>query len=118
MGGLRDKEKLQLSTICSEMEPRNSGQQFADLDTGFATNQLSQTLSTVAGQSYLVSFWFSDDTGGNPLQVSFGSTSLINGTTPDFGSGNYELLTFNVVATGSTSGLSFTSKYSRGGVGR
>jgi hypothetical protein len=95
----------------------HSGQQFADLDAGFVTNELSQTLSTVAGQSYLVSFWLSDDTGGNPLQVSFGSTSLINGTTPALGSGNYELLTFNVVATGSTSDLSFTSKYSRGGVG-
>jgi hypothetical protein len=95
----------------------HSGQQFADLDALFANNELSQTLSTVPGQVYRVSFWLSDDTGGNPLQVNFGATPLFDGTTPDLGSGNYALLTFNVVATSSTSNLSFTSKFANGGVG-
>jgi hypothetical protein len=95
----------------------HSGQQFADLDVGFASNELSQTLSTVAGQSYVVSFWLSDDVGGNTLEVNFGTVTLFNGTTPDLGSGNYELLTYDVVASNGATDLTFTSQYTNPGPG-
>ena len=97
----------------------HSGQQFADLDYAFAVNELSQTFTTVGGATYAVSFWLSDDVGGNPLSVAFGSTSLFNAATPDLGSGNYELLTFNVVANSPSTSLTFTSQFTRtiGGVG-
>src|SRR5260370_1024575 len=97
----------------------HSGVQFADLDYAGAVNQLSQTLATVAGQAYTISFWLSDDVGGNPFSVSFGVTSLFSGNTPALGSGNYEFLTFDTVASGSSTDLTFTSQYTfkGGGVG-
>jgi PEP-CTERM motif len=97
----------------------HSGQQFADLDSGFTSNMLYQTMTTQPGQNYLVAFWLSDDVGGNPLNVTWGSQTLFNGPTPDLGSGNYELLTYDVKATGSSTTLSFTSQFigNGGGVG-
>jgi len=95
----------------------HSGQQFADLDFAFAVNELSQTFATVIGQTYAVSFWLSDDVGGNSLSVNFGSRSLLNGPTPALGRGNYQLRTFNVVATTSSTSLTFTSQYLFSGTG-
>lgn len=95
----------------------HTGQQFADLDNGFAQNNLYQTMTTQPGQSYLVAFWLSDDVGGNPLTVTWGSQTLFNGPTPDTGSGNYELLTYYVTASGNSTALSFTSQYTFNGQG-
>jgi hypothetical protein len=95
----------------------HSGQQFADLNILYALNGLSQTFATVPGQTYAVSFWLSDDVGGNPLSVTFGSTSLFNGSTPALGAGNYEQLNFNVVATSSSTSLAFTSQWKSSGGG-
>ncbi len=97
----------------------HTGQQFADLDNGFGANTLYQTMTTQPGQTYLVAFWLSDDVGGNPLTVTWGSQTLFNGVTPDLGSGNYELLTYNVIGTGGPTNLSFTSQFTfnGGGVG-
>ncbi len=97
----------------------HTGQQFADLDSGFSSNMLYQTMTTQPGHNYLVAFWLSDDVGGNPLNVTWGSQTLFNGPTPDLGSGNYELLTYNVMATGNSTTLSFTSQFTfnGGGVG-
>src|SRR5450759_4615511 len=66
-----------------------TGQQFADLDFGSTSNTLSQSLASIPGTIYVVSFWLSDDVGGNPLSVVFGSTTLVNMVTPALGSGNY-----------------------------
>ncbi len=95
----------------------HSGQQFADLDNGFSSNMLYQTMTTQPGQSYLVAFWLSDDVGGNPLTVTWGSQTLFNGPTPDTGSGNYELLTYYVTAASNSTSLSFTSQYTFNGAG-
>ncbi len=95
----------------------HTGQQFADLDYFLNANSLYQTMATQQGQSYLVAFWLSDDVGGNPLTVTWGSQTLFNGPTPDLGSGNYELLTFNVLGTGNSTTLTFTSQYTHNGGG-
>ncbi len=97
----------------------HTGNQFGDLDAGFAVNNLYQSLTTTPGGTYTISFWFSDDVGGNALTVNFGSTTLFSGTTTALGSGNYELLTYTAIATGPTTDLSFTSQYlfNGGGVG-
>jgi hypothetical protein len=95
----------------------HTGQQFADLDFGSASNMLSQTMTTQPGQNYLVAFWLSDDVGGNYLNVTWGSQTLFSGTTPDLGSGNYELLTYNVMGTGGSTALTFTSQYTHNGSG-
>jgi len=89
----------------------HSGQQFADLDFGFEGNSLYQTVATTPGSTYAVSFWLSDDVGGNYLLVTFGSSTLFDGLTPDLGSGNYELLTYNVTASDPQTTLTFTSQW-------
>ena len=93
----------------------HSGEQFADLDSSNSVNELGQTLATVAGRQYDVSFWLSDDVGGDPLTVELGSTVLFNGSTPHSGLGVYDLFDYHVVATGNSSLLSFTSQYAHAG---
>jgi len=69
---------------------------------------ISQALTTVAGQQYLISFSILTD-GGNPSSVSasFGATNLLSLTNPGATAGytNYE---FNAFATGSSTALSFS----------
>jgi hypothetical protein len=89
---------------------------FADLDPNATT--ISQTLNTVAGVTYDVSWYLAQDTppdptltcGGTPctnlLTVSFGGTTLINVTgIPEQG---YTLYSFASEATSSSTVLSIT----------
>lgn len=72
-----------------------------------ATGSLSQTLSTVAGQVYTISFWLQDN-GGTPssFNASFGGDALTSlSNTPAFG---YTFYTYSVSASSNSTLLSFT----------
>jgi len=96
----------------------HSGSQFAYLDGFETSNQLSQTLTTVAGQSYLVSFWIADETTDpDQLEVEFGSQVLYNGAAPNSGvssASDYQNYTYDVTATSSSTNLLFIGQYGGG----
>jgi len=48
---------------------------YLNVDSGGATTTISQDLATTPGTSYTLSFW-ADDDGNNPLNVTFGGTTL------------------------------------------
>ena len=60
----------------------HSGEYGAALGPSGSPGYLSQTLPTVAGQPYLLSFWLDNPKGGNPNQfsVSWNGTTLFNQT--------------------------------------
>jgi PEP-CTERM motif len=83
---------------------------FADLDANSTT--LSQTLSTVAGQSYTIEFFLAQDTDpgsgdySNAFSAAFGGTTLLDLTAvPVQG---YTEYMFTETATSSSTALSFT----------
>jgi hypothetical protein len=93
-----------------------SGNQFAYLDEAYSLNTLTQTLATIVGQSYLVTFYLAD-TAPNPVTVDFGSQVLLNGTAPTVGTNmasDYALYSYNVTATSASTSLSFTGQYNNG----
>jgi len=104
---------IDLASISSFSVP-HSGNQMAYLDDGFESlNTLSQTLATVVGQSYLVSYWVAD-TGANALSVDFGSQVLFDGTAPTDGitlATDYVNYTYAVTATSTNTNLSFTGEF-------
>jgi hypothetical protein len=89
----------------------------AYLDDGFEQmNTLSQTLTTMSGQAYLVSFWVADS-APNPLTVDFGSQVLFNGTAPTDGvavASDYVNDSYIVTATSTNTILSFTGEFTSG----
>jgi hypothetical protein len=94
----------------------HSGVHLVYLDFELSQNTLSQTLTTVVGQSYLVSFWVGD-TAANALSVDFGSQVLFNGTAPTNGvspASDYVNDTYTVTATSTSTILSFTGQYTTG----
>ncbi len=70
---------------------------------------LSQTVSTVAGQSYYVSFALRNDAlpadYTNDFVVMFGGNTLA--AISDLGAGGYETYTFGTTATGTSTSLAF-----------
>lgn len=70
------------------------------------TGGISQSLSTVAGQNYLINFALESD-GGTPNSFSafFGGTQLISLT--DIPAGPYDFMSFVAQATSGTTTLSF-----------
>jgi hypothetical protein len=97
----------------------HSGNQFAYLDWAETVNTVSQTLTTVVGQSYTISFWLAD-TNANAVTVTFGGQTLFNGSAPTNGVGsssNYVNYTYTVTATYTSTVLAFTGQYTEGGYG-
>jgi hypothetical protein len=91
----------------------HSGNQFVYLDYGVSVNTISQTLTTVVGQSYTISYWLAD-TSPNTVVVKFGGQTLFNGTAPTAGvtsSSNYVNYTFTATATSTSTVLSFTGQW-------
>ena len=91
----------------------HSGNQFAYLDWSDTVNTVSQTLTTVVGQPYLISYWVAD-TSANSLSVSFGSQVLFNGTAPTNGVtlvSDYVNYTYTVTAASTSTILSFTGQW-------
>jgi hypothetical protein len=70
---------------------------------------ISQTLTTVAGAQYTISFWFAS-VGDNPsdFSVSWDGTQLLSLTNPNTGS-NWTQYTFQATGTGSDT-LTFTGR--------
>jgi PEP-CTERM motif len=92
----------------------HSGSQLADLNGGFGANGLSQTLATVPGQSYMISYYIADDVGNNSLTVTFGSQTLFSGLTSLTGetsASDYQLFSFTATATSASTALTFVSQY-------
>jgi len=88
----------------------NSG----DFGAGFgATNppfedKISQSIPTIAGDAYHVSFFLENEGGpANKFTAMFGGTTLLSGTDSD--SFGYTEVTDTVVATGSSTTLSFAA---------
>jgi hypothetical protein len=91
----------------------HSGNHFAYLDFGNALNTLSQTLTTVSGQSYLVSYWVADN-APNSLVVNFGDQNLFTGVAPTGGVGastDYVNQMLSVVADSTSMNLTFSGQF-------
>lgn len=71
------------------------------------TGTLEQTLTTVAGQNYSLSFWLSNDGGPtNSFEASIDGGALLTlNDSPPF---NYTHYTFNFTASGTSADLAFT----------
>lgn len=87
------------------------GNMYAELD-GYGNMAISQTLSTVVGQTYTLSFWFSDRTGvavdSNGISWSVGALSgLVNGPYNGTGNNVWQQFTTTFTATSTSTVLSF-----------
>jgi hypothetical protein len=97
----------------------HSGNQYAYLDCFVTVNTLSQTVTTVPGQTYTFSFWLAD-TNPNPVTVTFGGQTVFNGSAPTNGTGsasNYVNYTYAVTATSASTVITFTGQYTAYGTG-
>lgn len=77
-----------------------------------ATSTLSQTFATTAGQVYTIEFALANDEAGSTtypesFSAMFGSTSLLS--LGDSSAGGFTLHSYTVIATGSSTTLSFTN---------
>ena len=91
----------------------HSGDQFADLDNAFTFNSLSQTVATIPGQTYTLSYWIAD-TSPDPLTVAFDGVVLFSGNAPTAGvtsPSDYIQYVFTVAPTSSNAVLTFTGHY-------
>jgi hypothetical protein len=91
----------------------HSGNQMVYMDWNNTVNTVSQTLTTTAGQSYLLSYWVADNVP-DAFSVSFGSQVLFDGTAPTNGvdlASDYVNETYTVTATSSSTILSFTGQW-------
>ena len=93
------------------------GSYAADLAFVDVTATLSQTLATVAGQRYQISFYLDNDYSAtteylNSFVADFGSLVLFSETDAAFSA--YQLYSFSGVATGSSTALSFISRNDAG----
>jgi hypothetical protein len=108
-----------LDTAVDEPGVPHSGNQFAYLNWSDTVNTLSQTLTTVVGQTYTFSFWLAD-TSANPVTVTWGGQTVFNGSAPANGvvsPGNYVNFTYSVTATSTSTVITFTGQYTEGGYG-
>lgn len=98
---------------CGNAGPAHTGTQMAFLDWSNSFNTISQTLTTVVGQTYTISFWVFGD-HPNLLNVTFGGSTLFNGTAPSIG--QYVQFTFDSTATSTATVLAFSGQRTVGGV--
>jgi hypothetical protein len=88
----------------------HSGTNYANLGSTPGTGSLSQSFSTIAGQSYSLSFWLANDISpgpaGNSFRVLFNGVQVFSLTN----SGAFSYTQFgalNLVATGASSSIEF-----------
>jgi hypothetical protein len=82
------------------------------LDWSNTLDTISQTLTTVIGQTYTISY-FVAGTDPNLLEVMFGGSTLFNGTAPTNGVGSpsdYVQYTFTSTATSTSTVLAFSGQ--------
>lgn len=73
-------------------------------------NRFSQTLTTVAGQSYTLSFYYdagTNATAGSELQVRWNGAAVPGGTIVNAAASTWSQRTFTVTATGTSTVLEF-----------
>ena len=101
---------------CGNAGDAHTGSQMAFLDWSTTPNTIAQTLSTVVGQTYEISYWVAD---GEPnfLKVTFGGSTLFDGTAPTSGvsPGDYVHYTFDETATSTSTVLAFSGQRTVGG---
>lgn len=98
---------------CGNAGPAHTGNQMAFLDWSNSLNTTTQTLTTVPGQAYAVSYWVIGD-HPNFLQVTFGGTTLFNGTAP--ANSTYVQSLFSATATSTSTVLGFSGQRTVQGV--
>ena len=97
---------------CGNAGPAHTGTQMAFLDWATTFNTITQTLTTVVGRTYTISYWVFGDQP-NLLSVTFGDSILV-GTAP--ATSNYEQFTFDSVATSTATVLAFSGQRTVRGV--
>ncbi len=101
------------NTAVGEGAVPHTGNQFAYLDFQTSLNTLSQTLTTVIGQSYVVSYWVADN-DPNSLVVNFGDQNLFTGFAPTgdvTSASDYVNGMFTVTADSTSTNLTFTGQW-------
>jgi hypothetical protein len=104
---------------CGNAGVANTGTQMGYLDWSNTYNTITETLTTVIGQTYTISYWVAD-TNANFLQVQFGTSTLFNGTAPTNGvdlPSEYVQYTFSSTATSTSTVLAFSGQRIAGGNG-
>jgi hypothetical protein len=88
------------------------GDQMAFLDWSDTLDTTTQTLTTFIGQNYTISYWVAGS-AANFLEVTFGGSTLFNGTAPTGGvasPSDYVEYTFNATATSTSTVLAFSGQ--------
>lgn len=102
---------------CGSAGVAHTGTQMAFLDWSDTFDTMTQTLTTVIGQTYTISY-FVAGTQPNFLGVTFGGSTLFNGTAPTNGvvsPSDYVQYTFNSTATSTSTVLAFSGQRTVGG---
>ena len=102
---------------CGSAGVAHAGTQMGFLDWSNTFNTVTQTLTTVVGQTYTISY-FVVGTNPNFLEVTFGGSTLFNGTSPVNGVGSpsdYVQYTFTSTATSTSTVLAFSGQRTVGG---
>ncbi|MGC4056423.1 MAG: PEP-CTERM sorting domain-containing protein [Paludibaculum sp.] len=102
---------------CGSAGVAHTGTQMAFLDWSNTFNTITQTLTTVVGQTYAISY-FVAGTQPNLLEVTFGSSTLFNGVAPTNGvgsPGDYVQYNFSSTATSTSTVLAFSGQRTVGG---
>ena len=102
---------------CGSAGVAHTGTQMAFLDWSNTFDTITQTLTTAIGQTYTISY-FVAGTQPNFLEVTFGGSTLFNGTAPTNGVGSpsdYVHYTFNSTETSTSTVLAFSGQRTVGG---
>ena len=98
-------------TVCGNAGSAHTGDQMAFLDWDGNPNTITQTLTTVAGQTYTISFWVYDQ-NANSFEATFGGSTF---DTTDLAScvgspSDYVLCNFNATTTSTSTALAFSGE--------
>jgi hypothetical protein len=102
---------------CGKAGVAHTGDQMAFLDWSTTLDTTTQTLATVAGQNYTISYWVAGSQA-NFLEVTFGGSTLFDGTAPTNGvvsSSDYVHYVFDATATSTSTMLAFSGQRTVGG---
>lgn len=102
---------------CGNAGIAHTGNQMAFLDWSNTLDTTTQTLTTVIGQEYTISYWVAGNEA-NFLEVTFGASTLFDGTAPTNGVGSssdYVQHVFDATATSTSTVLAFSGQRTVGG---
>jgi len=103
---------------CGTSQARHSGNCSAFFGPSGSVGGISQTLATIPGGTYQVSFWLLfDGLMPSEFSASFGGVSLTSLTNPPFSDGFNAFFSFSVIATGANTTLAFNFRDDPGFLG-